>query len=607
MLIALASVLVLVVVYRQPVVVRQMMGQGNVAMTGLHPTEHNGTFAYAYTRGDATLVLPQLGHGTLALTLRLGGAGETPLAAQLGTPAPVLDLGVVQAVRAVHVLLPTNQQGALALHITSATVQPPGDPRRIGVLLERLELRSLGGLGLPASVRLGLPVLLGLVWMVLGIVRIPYGHKVGWLAGTAVAVCLGYLLCRGNMMLRPWWVALPGLALLSGVGLARLGRFDGRHFATPWRGLAVVFGVWRVALWLVAGVGIWGSSGLYPWGKRLTFGGTPPDQTQRLWQTLVGMWGQWDGIHYRAIARSGYTFSGDLPNIAFFPLYPALIRLLRPLLWGSDEFAALVITHVALGWALWMLYHLLADDFGTAMAYQAIVLLLLFPTAVFFVMSYSEALALALLVTALWAIRRERWWTAGLLGGLLTLTRLPGVLIAPVIAWAYLEAHGWRWRTVRWDSCAVVVPPLALAVFMGLQWLRFGTPVAFLLAQRNWSNQLSPPWTIPLEVWHLMHGAAYWPIRVFQGATWIAFVVLTVVAVVRLPRLYGVAMLLFLAPAFLSNWHDSFPRYVLLGFPAWIALALVLRRPWQRVLVVGCLVPLQIVAILLLANGFWLA
>jgi len=32
---------------------------------------------------------------------------------------------------------------------------------------------------------------------------------------------------------------------------------------------------------------------------------------------------------------------------------------------------------------------------------------------------------------------------------------------------------------------------------MLFQWWRFGTPIAFLLAQQSWKNRLSPPWVGP--------------------------------------------------------------------------------------------------------------
>jgi hypothetical protein len=38
------------------------------------------------------------------------------------------------------------------------------------------------------------------------------------------------------------------------------------------------------------------------------------------------MWARWDSESYLSIARSGYFASGSLSNIAFFPLYPAIIK-----------------------------------------------------------------------------------------------------------------------------------------------------------------------------------------------------------------------------------------------------------------------------------------
>src|SRR3712207_7904720 len=45
-----------------------------------------------------------------------------------------------------------------------------------------------------------------------------------------------------------------------------------------------------------------------------------------------------------------------------------------------------------------------------------------------------------------WALRRQRWWLAGIAGFLLALTRLPGVLTAPIILLMYLDHERWRWQ-----------------------------------------------------------------------------------------------------------------------------------------------------------------
>src|SRR5262249_19566086 len=162
-----------------------------------------------------------------------------------------------------------------------------------------------------------------------------------------------------------------------------------------------------------------------------------------------------------------------------------------------------------------LLYDLLAHDFGRALAYRSLLLLLLAPTSFFFAAAYSESLALLLLVAALWAIRRERWWLAGAVGFLLALARLPGVLIAPIILFAFLHRLGRRGAALGSLVLAARLPPIGLGLFLLFQWQHFGPPFAFMLAQRSWKNQLSPPWVIPQKLATEILQAENWPLAIF--------------------------------------------------------------------------------------------
>jgi hypothetical protein len=265
------------------------------------------------------------------------------------------------------------------------------------------------------------------------------------------------------------------------------------------------------------------------------------------------------------------------------------------------------VTQLAFFAAMLLLYHLLARDFGDAIAYRSLLLLIVFPTSFFFAAAYSEALALLLLVVAIWALRGGRWWLAGAAGFLLALARLPGVLIAPLLAFAYLRDRGWRWRAIRSPILAALLPPAGLVLFMLFQWWRFGTPFAFMIAQQNWKNHLSPPWVLPRELFGHTFLYGNWPMAIFQGIFWSGFIILMIGALVRLPALYSLALLLFLLPPYLSSWPWSVSRHVLLGFPALVVLAQWTGRLWVRqVLILGMLL-LLLVATILFVNGFLVA
>jgi Mannosyltransferase (PIG-V) len=607
LLTAVWGLLLLAVMYLRPLAVVQDIGSGPISVSGLYETERSGALSYAYTKGDATVRFPESGDGRFVVRLRMGGPGAAlPARTSLAIDGRPVDLGPVREIRIYQLLAPADARGTVQVRLLSEQARIEGDWRRIGLLLDRVELQSLD-LTLPTGrVALSMLVALGLASGAASRLDISHQRKVALLLIVGTALGAGYGLGRGKVPLDMWWGVLG-----AGLGIAvmlRLSRLDGRSFARPAYAVVLLFVAWRAALWLFATLGIWFSEMFHPLVERFEHDDTVYGRVGVIRNMLVDGWVHWDGRHYIAIASTGYEFDGQRwPNMAFFPLYPILIRVLAPLVGNNFAIAALLVAQLAFFVALLLLYDLVAHDFDHDIAYRSLFLLLVVPTSFFFATPYSESLALALLVAAIWALRRERWWLAGIAGFLLALTRLPGVLIAPILALAYLRQIGWRWRAIRIPALTALLPPVGLGMFMLYQWQRFGTPFAFLIAQRQWKNWLSPPWVIPERLLKALADLPSWPNAAFQAVFWLSFIALAIAALRRLPLLYSITLLLFLLPPYFSNWPWSISRHALLGFPAFVVLALWTDRLWvRRLLAVGMFV-LLLLATCLFVNGFLVA
>jgi hypothetical protein len=368
--------------------------------------------------------------------------------------------------------------------------------------------------------------------------------------------------------------------------------------------VVLVFTIWRLALSVVAGLSLWYNRALYPYGKLLSWNGSLLDRSRIVRRALIDGWSLWDSDYYTAIALHGYTFrNAEWPSIPFFPLYPALIRLILPLCGGDAALAGALVANTALVVALVLLYQLLRIDFGEALAVRTILVLLAFPMSLFFAANYTESLALALIVLAAWALRRQYWWLAGIAGFLLALTRLPGILVAPIILLIYLDHQQWRWRRIRWEALAATLPALGLLVFMAYQWYRFGTPLAFLQAQSQWEQHLSPPWAIPQTLIERL-GNEWLAIYGLHLAIWGLFIILAIATWRKLPRLYALVLLL-LVPAYLASWAFSIGRHVLIGFPAFVVLAIWSESRRVGWLLFGIMLPLLAICVALFVNTFW--
>lgn len=148
---------------------------------------------------------------------------------------------------------------------------------------------------------------------------------------------------------------------------------------------------------------------------------------------LLSIWNRWDGPQYLLIAQHGYAASGNQRlALAFFPLYPWLIRLVAIVVRDAVLSAFLVATAASVAAGV-TLARLFAIDYSRHLARRAVWFLFIFPTSYFLHIDYSESLFLALLATSFLAARRERWCRAGIIGALAALTRPNGILLLPAL------------------------------------------------------------------------------------------------------------------------------------------------------------------------------
>jgi Gpi18-like mannosyltransferase len=198
----------------------------------------------------------------------------------------------------------------------------------------------------------------------------------------------------------------------------------------------------------------------------------------------------WDGDWYINIAQSGYVHklsirpdgTPHLMNIAFFPLYPSLMRAVHLVTGLPVSFAGVFVSFVAGLAAAVGIYYLLKPYIGQRAAIVASALWGVLPSAFIESMVYTEALFTALCVWAMYALLREKWLTVAALAILAGLTRSTVIMILPVVCLAALIAivkrrGGWR----AW--VCLLAAPLGLLAFLAFLALRFHRLDAWFFAQ----------------------------------------------------------------------------------------------------------------------------
>jgi len=299
---------------------------------------------------------------------------------------------------------------------------------------------------------------------------------------------------------------------------------------------------------------------------------------------------QWDGVHYLEIAASGYSW--PLAPV-FFPLYPLLVRLL---VFDHASWliaAGMAVSLVATGVAVLLLARLIEIDHPDA-AWPAIVLLLLYPGALFLSVTYSEGLELLLFVGAAYAARRRWWWPAGGLGALAALTRPPGIVIIALLAVEYLGAESRR----RIHLLAVALPIAGTAVFAAYLALTLHDPLAFVHHQQAFQRSVG---ILPIEITsgHFFTSPSVW--------VWAAAFAVSLWAIRALRPSYGAFAAALLLTAPLTGAFGSSIRYVAIAWPVFAVAGLYLRND-RQLLVVGSILALGLAFLtLLFTHGYYVA
>jgi Gpi18-like mannosyltransferase len=320
---------------------------------------------------------------------------------------------------------------------------------------------------------------------------------------------------------------------------------------------------------------------------------------------LLAVWGRWDAVHYLTIATTGYQGT----EMAFFPLYPLLIRLVGDLV-GNHLIAGMLISNASFFFGLLFLYKLLEHEFERPVARRAIFYVSIFPTAIFFSAVYTESLFFMLTVASFYYMRSQRWWLAGAIGFLAALTRAEGLLLVVPFAIEWLARYrteplrGWR------DAIAGFLIPLGLGVYMAYLWVLRADPLYFSHAQAHWGRHPAMPWASVMNSFEKMTHAASGQV-VANQALELGFTALIITVLLvgwrRLRPSYTAYMALSVLVPMCTSSLMSMPRFALVLFPMFAILARWGERPWANNLIVAFSLPLLGLFTVLFADWYWVA
>ena len=327
-----------------------------------------------------------------------------------------------------------------------------------------------------------------------------------------------------------------------------------------------------------------------------------------LWPYLAS---HWDSRWYLGIADHGYEQTLDeqlfnTNNLAFFPLYPVIVKAVAGVTPGSRASIGLVVAVVCSLLAAWGVFAVGDRLHGRRVGTVLAVLWGTTPVAVVQWMGYTESLFTALVAWSLHSVLTGRWIGAGVLALLAGLTRPTGLAVAAAVSVAALVALWRLWHppgnraegqpgpraTAPRLLLAALLAPLGWLGYVGWVGLRLHRADGYFAVQRMWHNE----WDGGIGTLRTLRSILGYQPRpqlffVVVSLVLIASVVLYLLCVAGrqpLPLLVFSSVLLAIV---LGSGGVYFPRarFLLPGFPLLLPAAVAIARARRRtvVLVLG--------------------
>lgn len=301
---------------------------------------------------------------------------------------------------------------------------------------------------------------------------------------------------------------------------------------------------------------------------------------------LIDMWARWDSGWYLSVIRLGYSMGENVyatSNLAFFPVFPYLVKIIRWLLplgvMNEEAFILIgvILSNLLLIASLVALYKLSMLFFrNEAIARNAVWLLLVFPTSFFFSSFYSESTFLFFSVLSFWAAYKRKWFLACMMASILGATRPLGIMIGLPLLLEYLSSKDWKLRRIDASILWFLLIPVGVTLFFWHLYGKTGDFLAAVKVQNAWGKKPTNPFST------FLFPTGYWPFITQLDQLSIISVLMTGFLMLRksikkfLP--FVVYLVLSILPLLFSGTIDSASRFIVVIFPLFMYWAFLLGK-----------------------------
>lgn len=284
----------------------------------------------------------------------------------------------------------------------------------------------------------------------------------------------------------------------------------------------------------------------------------------------------WDCHWYVGIAQDGYAAAAvtenHQTNWAFFPLFPLLVAAVKAATAMPYALAAVILGKILFLFAIYAFIEFAGRySEGLSPVFAGLVVALN-PYAIYGNAGYTEPLFLLLTCVFYILLKDRRYLACGLVGALLSASRVPGILVvlpyAIVVAEHFSAADRDRRMEMLLGGCLI---PLGLALYMLHLYHVTGDALAFVHVQKAWGRPLGNPLLV------IAAGFAKGNIHLVWAAMSLLALLASLYLIYRRRLALGVFSLCStLIP--LSTGLQSMPRYLWWQAPLLLVLAGIIGR-----------------------------
>lgn len=306
----------------------------------------------------------------------------------------------------------------------------------------------------------------------------------------------------------------------------------------------------------------------------------------------LAIWQRFDANWYISIAENGY--GGIRGDLHFPPLFPVLLRLLKPL-FGSAFVAGLLIAHLATLYVIKLLYDVYLEWGESLAAKRALAFVLIYPASFFLFSAYSESLFIMATLLSIRFMKSHSWTWAGFWVFCALLTRLQGVvLLIPMLYLMWLDKPFLK-KPLHWIG--LMLPAFGALLYLYLR-LSSVTREVIPLVESELHARLAPPWENYWYAIETLLSAQFTFIDLLNWSVVTLFIILLIAGWQKIPleyNLYSASSLLVLLSRIVETQPlVSMSRYTLTLFPAFFVLGLASENRWIRRLTVYTFIPLNL-------------